>query len=229
VGGGGQPGGGGCRGALRPGWGGLAQPVPAPPPAPAAPAAAAPAPVREPPFLTARVVMTVLRDDGTDIRTFAVRKHGNRVRVDPGKVSDTRFTAETLFDYDRRESYRNLAGDKITFSYRIGARDRVLAQVEGLMTTPADEPVYRLEINPDLDFDGHPCTLVLAGFPSPIGRIHALRWVWEARDLDGQPVKVVFPQGDGSILIVEYRDASGAPFDPALVSVPADRPVMSGF
>ena len=175
------------------------------------------------------MVVNILRDDGTETHRFRFHKLGDKARMDPGEATDPRFTAETLFDYERREYYRNLADDKITFSYLIDPRDRVLAQIEGFMTTPPDEPLYRLEVNPDVAFDGHPCTLVLAGFPTPMGRIHALHWVWEAHDLDGQVVKVVFPQGDGSIRIVEYRGATDAPFDPALVSVPAGRPVMSGF
>jgi hypothetical protein len=217
---------------------GRAQPPPAPEPqtpeiapgaAPEAAPEAAPQAAAPPRFLSARVRIRELTEAGTETHAFQVQKFGNRVRMEPDRPGDPRFTPETLYDYDKRESYRLLADDRITFSYVIPLRDRVLAQIEGLMTTPPEEPVYRLEVNPDVTFDGHPCTLVLAGFPSPLGRIHALRWVWEARDLDGQPVKVVFPQGDGSVLIVEYLDASGAPFDPARVQPPPDRPVMSGF
>jgi hypothetical protein len=210
-----------------------AQPVPPPAPAPAAPedteAKEAPQPPPPPRYLTADVVITELTDRGSKSRGFHLRRVDDRARIDPGEATDPRFTAETYYDYEKREFYRNLADDRIAFSYVIDPRDRVLAQIEGLMPVPADEPVYRLEVNPDAHFEGHPCTLVLAGFPTPQGRIHALHWVWEAQDLDGQAVKVVFPRGDGSIEIVEYRGASGAPFDPALVSVPAGRPVMSGF
>jgi len=203
-------------------------PVPAAEAAPAAeaPAPAAPAP---PPGMQARVTVTDIAGDEVTRHSFAYYKLGNQVRMEPDESGDPRFTPETLYDYDERFSYRNLADDVITFAYRISLQERVLAQVEGFMTTPPEEPVYRLEVNPKVTFDGHPCTLVLAGFPSLDGRIHALHWVWEAQDLDGLPVKVVFPRGDGSIEIVEYREATAAPFDPALVSVPEGRPIMTGL
>jgi hypothetical protein len=195
------------------------------PESPATPAGEVPAPPR----MQAQVVVTEIDGDEVDRHAFAFYKLGNKVRMEPPETGDPRFAPETLYDYDERFSYRNLADDVITFAYRISLTERVLAQVEGFMTTPPEEAVYRLEVNPEVTFDGHPCTLVLTGFPAPDGRIHALRWVWEARDLDGQPVKVVFPRGDGRIEIVEFRDATAAPFDPALVSVPEGRPVMSGL
>jgi hypothetical protein len=179
--------------------------------------------------MQANVVVTEIAGDKATRRTFAYHKLGNKVRMEPPETGDPRFAPETLYDYDRRVSYRKLTDDQITFAYRISPKERVLAQAEGFMTTPPTEPVYRLEVNPKVTFDGHPCTLVLTGFPSPDGRIHALRWVWEALDMDGQPVKVVFPRGDGSIEIVEFLDATGAPFDPALVSVPPGWPVMDGL
>jgi hypothetical protein len=201
----------------------------APPPAPEAAPAPEPAPPPPPVRMHAHVVRREIAGDKVIRHEFDYYKLGNKVRMQPPETGDPRFRPETLYDYDQRVSYRNLSEDVITFAYRISIKERVLAQIEGFMTTPPEEPVYRLEVNPDVTFDGHPCTLVLAGFPAPDGRIHALRWVWEARDLDGQPVKVVFPRGDGSIEIVEYLDATTAPFDPALVSVPAGRPVMDGL
>lgn len=200
-------------------------PAPAPAPVPAPEAAPAPAGPR----MQARVVVILLAGDEMTRRTFAYRKLGNKVRMEPAESGDPRFAPETLYDYDQRLSYRNLVDDQITFAYRLSLQERVLAQAEGFMSTPAEEPMYRLEVNPKVTFDGHPCTLVLTGFPSPDGRIHALRWVWEALDMDRQPVKVVFPRGDGTIEIVEFLDATAAPFDPALVSVPAGWPVMSGL
>jgi hypothetical protein len=221
------------------GWAGLTAaaalaqsppPAPAPPEQiPAPPSEPPPAPAPPPARMHARVVRTEIAGDEVTRHEFNFYKLGNKVRLVPPEPGDLRFTPETLYDYDRRVFYRNLSEDVITFVYHLSTKERVLAQIEGFMTTPADEPVYRLEVNPNLTFDGHPCTLVLAGFPAPDGRIHALRWVWEARDLDGQPVKVVFPRGDGSIDIVEFLDATGAPFDPALVSVPEGRPVMDGL
>lgn len=204
-----------------------AQPAPAPEasPAPEVPEAPAPPPAR----MQARVVVREIDGDEVRRHTFRFHKLGNRVRMEPAESSDPRFDPETLYDYDRRLSFRNLSEDKITFAYRLSLKERVLAQAEGFMTTPPEEPVYRLEVNPDLSFDGHPCTLVLTGFPSPGGRVNALRWVWEARDLDGLPVKVVFPGGGGVITIVEFLDATTAPFNDGLVQVPDGRPVMSGF
>jgi hypothetical protein len=204
-------------------------PEAAPPEATAPEAAPEPAPEPAPRPFTARMVVTEVGDGTRTGRSFAFRKLGPAVRIEADASADPRFTPETFYDYGKGEYYRMLADDDIAFAYLISDRERFMARIEGIADLPREEPVYRLEVNRDVAFEGHPCTLVLTGFRSPAGRIHALRWVWEARDLGGQAVKVVYPRADGSILIVEQRDASGAPFDPALVRVPAGRAVLSGF
>lgn len=181
-----------------------------------------------PAYYSATVVMTEIGEDTRTSRTSKIYKKGNMVRIESSNHQDDRFDPGTLYDYDGRLYYRTLTGDDIIFSYRIAILERVKAQIYGFMTTPDEESVYRLEINPDVSFDGHPSTLVLTGFPSRRGT-HALRWVWEAEDMEGAQVRVVFPKGDGTIVIVEYTDASAEPFDDALVTLPENTPVMSGF
>lgn len=181
-----------------------------------------------PAYYSATVVMTEISDTRRTTSTSTIYKKGNMVRIESAEQADDRFDPVILYDYDRRLYYRTLTSDNIVFSYRIPTIERVKAQIYGLMSTPEEEPVYRLEINPDVTFEGHPSTLVLTGFSSHRGT-HALRWVWEAKDLEGAVVRVVFPTGEGTILIVEHTNASAEPFDDALVSLPENVPVMSGF
>ncbi|MFQ5508729.1 MAG: hypothetical protein ACE5FN_05235 [Leptospirillia bacterium] len=185
-------------------------------------------PPRAPEFLSARVSVHELSDLGEKTTLFKMKKHGNRLRLIADPDPDPRFVPGTWFDYDQNTYYRKLLDQDIVFSYRVVAADRILAQVYGYMTAPEEERYYRLELKQDVTYDGHPCTLSLIGFPSPRG-IHALRWVWEAKDLNGFPVRVVFPQGNGVLATIEYTDLDPTPFDPALVLPPESLPVMSGF
>jgi len=182
-----------------------------------------------PEFLRARVRITELHDDKpVTSREEVLYKHGTRTRVEWAGGTDGRFADYAFYDYTTATIYRPLADDAILFSYRIVARERVLAQISGYLNTPAGEKLWRMVVNPDVSFDGHPCDLVLTGFATA-GGVRALHWVWEARDLNGHPVRVVFPTGDGGIQIFEYLEASAEAFDPARVTGSGDMPVMSGF
>ncbi|MBI5137240.1 MAG: hypothetical protein HZA24_07875 [Nitrospirae bacterium] len=203
---------------------------------PAAPVGAAPAaassaeaPAREPVYLAADLVITELDGEGAEtVKRMRLHKLGNKVRTVAELAEGDRFVGDTLYDYDRGEYFRKLADQDITFSYRMLTRDRVRAQIFGFMDKPADDPEFRVKVNDDVPFDGHSCTLSLVGFPAA-GRIHALHWVWQANDLDGAVVRVVFPEDYDHITIVEYLGASAAPFDPAAVQLPPDTVVMSAF
>lgn len=183
---------------------------------------------KPPPYFRARVVVRELTEAGETSRSFRIYKRGNMVRLEGENVADERFTDATLYDYDRGESYREIVGGDMIFSYRVSIKERIRARIYGFMAMAEGPDVHRREVNPDVIFDGHPCTLVQRGFRTP-GRIHALHWALEANDLAGQPIKVVFPRGDGGLEIIEYLEASGEPFDDALVSLPDGVPVMSGF
>jgi len=192
---------------------------------------AASEPVVPPPlYLTAKVVVIELAvDDGTEaVSQFQFQRHGDKALVTGESREGDQFEAEAYYDYGNHEIYRKLTTDEITFSYRMLTRERVQAQIHGLMPTPSYEPRYRMVVNENVEFDGHPCTLTLVGFPVG-GSLRALRWVWEAQDLDDQVVRVVFPDNYDRIVTIEYLDASNEPFDPALVKLPEGTMVMSSF
>jgi len=179
-------------------------------------------------YLTAKVVVTELEGDTETVSSFQFQRYGSKARVTGESREGDQFEADTFYDYAHHESYRNLTTDDLTFSYRMLIRERVKAQVYGLMPNPPYEPRYRMVINENIEFDGHPCTLTLAGFPTA-GGLRALRWVWEAQDLDNQVVRVVFPDNYDRTIIIEFLDASNEPFDPALVALPEGTVVMSSF
>ncbi len=184
---------------------------------------------KPPRYLTATVVVTKLDEVGEEtVRRFSLRKFGNKVRTIAEVPGESQFVGNTLYDYGTQEYFRKLIDQNITFSYRMADRERIRAQIFGYMNEPPEEPFFRVEVNTDLTFDGHPCTLSLVGFPVG-GRIHALHWVWEAQDLNDAVVRVVFPETSDRIVIVEYRDAHDDPFDPTELSLPDDMVVMSGF
>ncbi len=184
---------------------------------------------KPPLFLTATVRVTEVREGKDDrIKTFALRKHDNKVRIETEEAIAATFAPQTWYDYDAAESYRLVAADDILFSYHVPVVDRVTALMHGYLTPPENEPVYRLEINKELAHDGHPATLALLAIPTPSG-LQGYRWVWEAADLDGLVVKIVYGLANGTVVIIEYLDADLTPFDPAEAARPADKMMMSGF
>lgn len=183
----------------------------------------------EAPYFQARVSMTEIHENGRQTTTtFRIFRHGPRVRLESDQEPDKRFLPWVLYDYGKREQYRVLTSGDIVFAYPIPPPEWVQAQIRGLLPVGKDDPVYRQEINPALTFDGHPCTLILTGFPAA-GRVHGLRWVWEAQDLGGAVVRVVTPQDDGTVLMVDYLGATDTPFDGSVLELPEGAPVMSGF
>lgn len=195
---------------------------------------------RGPDYLTATVTLTSLYEGKEpEVIRERVMRHKGRSRVDrlrrgelqegePTEGIQDRFEDFAVHDYAGGETFRPLRGENLAFAYRLSMAEQIGAQVRGYMRIPSEELVWRVVLRRDAEFRGHPCTLALVGY-SAMGQVFSLRWVWEASDLDGQPVKVVFPQGDGGILIVEYEQVSDAPFGPDQLELPEDMPVMTGF
>ena len=182
-----------------------------------------------PEFLSARLHVTSVNRIGEETRTFRFRRMDRKVLMVADQTDKGRFTPETYYDYDRREYFLKLESDDIVFSYRITDRDMAQAQIYGWIPTPDQADRFRLVVNENLTFDGHPCTLALVGYNTPGGGVLALHWVWEARDLDGEVVRVVFPEAPGRQVIVEYFDVHTDAFREDEVLPPAGLPVLSGF
>ncbi len=186
-------------------------------------------PPKSPRFLSANLVVTTLDEErGESIQRLSLRKYGNKVHTVAENQGDGQFVGDTLYDYDAREYFRKLVDEDITFVYRLVTRERIKAQIFGYMNKPEDEEFFRVQVNDNLDFDGHPCTLSLVGIPAG-GRIHALHWVWEAKDLNNAVVRVVFPGSYTRIILVEYRAAHNTPFDPKELELPEGTVVMTAF
>lgn len=185
---------------------------------------------RGPDYLTATVTLTkVYEDKPSQVTHEQVYRHGGRLRVNHlQRDVQTQFGDFVVHDFDTGETFRPLHDDNMAFVYRLSMAEQIGAQVRGYMPIPPEEMVWRMAVREGVTFNGHPCTLALVGY-SAVGRVFSMRWVWEAADLDGQPVRVVFPQRDGGILMVEYDEVSDAPFDPKQVELPEGMPVMTGF
>ena len=183
-----------------------------------------------PEFLTATVTLTRVYDTKPrQVVRETLLRHDGRSRITQLEQGiEGRFADFALYHYQAGDIFRPLREGNMAFAYRLTMAEQITAQVRGYMPIPAEELVWRVVLKEDVKFAGHPCKLVLMGFSSG-GRVFSLRWVWEARDLGGQPVRVVFPQGDSGILIVEFDEVSVEPFDPELRELPEGMPVMTGF
>ena len=182
------------------------------------------------PDLTADLQMTLIDSKGhTSLSTVRIHRSGKSVRyehteTDPPEVS--------IIDFDKMKEYRIYAGDKIYFESPISNRSSFKAQREGLIPAESNPNLVekRVFLREDT-LEGHPCEIIL--------RIRSIKdqkeagsdytLLWEARDLNRQPLRVAYYQGNSTFSIVDLRNIRLGPVDPALLQPPAGFASMNPY
>jgi len=136
--------------------------------------------------------------------------------VDPPEIS--------IFDYVQKKEYRVYEGDHIFFELDITDRVRLRAQREGLIPFVEDPniEVKHLSLGRTV-VEGHPSEIILQvrrlkREKRPLAEYTLL---WEALDLDRQPIRIAYHQTARTLVVVEYRNLQPGPIDSALLRVPA--------
>lgn len=191
----------------------------------------APSAVINPPLELSADLQTTLIDRSGHITISTVHIHriGKLVRyentqADPPEVS--------IMNFDQLKEYRIYTGDQIYFETIITNRSSAKAQREGLI--PVDENPNIIEkriVLREDTIEGHPTDIVLwirsiKGRPE-FGSDYTL--LWEARDLNRQPLRVAYNQANLSLTIVDFRNVQVETIDATLLTPPSGFVNMSPF
>ncbi|MBI3610308.1 MAG: hypothetical protein HY204_06355 [Nitrospirae bacterium] len=182
------------------------------------------------PDLSADVQTTLIDRGGhLSISTVHIRRAGKLVRyennlVDPPEVS--------ILDLDQMKEYRIYAGDEIYFETVVSTRLSMKLQREGLFPAEAIAGVVekRIVLREDV-IEGHPTDIVLwirsIKDKERLGSDYTL--LWEARDLNRQPLRVAYYQSNVTFTLVELRNIKLESADSALMHPPSGFLNMSPF
>jgi len=144
--------------------------------------------------------------------------------VDPPEIS--------IMDYDKLKEYRIYDGDKIYFETAITGRLENKVQREGILRLEANPIVVeqRVLIHQET-LEGHPCDFIV--LVRSIKDRKDIRpdftWIWEATDLDRQPLRVAYYQTSGSLVVINYKEVKLGNVDPALLKPPSEYISMNPY
>ena len=182
------------------------------------------------PDMTADLRTTLFDTRGhTSISNVQIYRTGNIVRfehndLDPLEVS--------IMNYAENKDYRIYQKDEIYFETDISIRMTAKAQRDGLIPLRRIKGLERKRIFlREAIIDGHPCDIILriryAKDRRELGTEYTL--LWEARDLDRQPIRVAYYQVNLALALVEYTNIKLTPIDLDLVQPPPDYMSLSPF
>ena len=190
-----------------------------------------PEPLPDPlPDMTADLRTTLIDLKGhTSISKVKIYRTGNIVRfehndLDPPEVS--------IMNYEENKDYRIYHKDEIYFETDISNRMVAKAQRDGLIPLQRIKGLEKKKIFlREAIVDGHPCDIILriryAKDRRELGTEYTL--LWEARDLDRQPIRVAYYQVNLALALVEYTNIKLTPIDLDLVQPPPDYMSLSPF
>lgn len=152
--------------------------------------------------------------------TAKVYKSGPIIRYEQHRLNPPEIS---IFDYDQKKEYRIYEGDHIFFEVGIPDRIHAKAQREGLVPLVEDPniEVERLLIG-EAVVEEHPAEIILQirKLKEKKRRRAEYTLLWEALDLDRQPIRIAYHQTAQTLVVVEYRNLKQDPIDPALLRIP---------
>lgn len=137
-----------------------------------------------------------------------------------------------IYDFDILRELRVVSQDRIFFERKIPRSFLIKAERDGLYRP--DNPnitIDKIRLKEDR-VDNHPTLLYLVVRSLKTGEKTVAKdysMVWEATDLNNNPVRIVYPMPDFSTVIVEYRNATIEKLDPSLFLPPPDFLNLSPF
>jgi hypothetical protein len=181
---------------------------------------AAPA-VKPLPDLSADLLTTMFDQRGhASVSQVHIYRSGSIVRyehrlLDPPEIS--------IMDYGKLKEYRIYAGDKIYFETPVADRLSHKAQRDGILRLEENPMIIQKRILLKEDsIEGHPCDVILLirtiKNRKEFGAEYTL--LWEARDLDRQPLRTAYYQTNDSLVVLNFKDVKLESVDPTLMEPP---------
>ena len=191
---------------------------------------APPSPVEPVPDLSADLQITAIDRNGhVSVTTAHIYRSGKLVRYEHRQVDPTEIF---IMDFEKLKEYRIYAGDKIYFETTFSNRLARKAEREGLIPMEENPDILqsRIVLREDT-IDGHPSDIVLlirsVKNRKEVGSDYTL--LWEARDLNRQPLRIAYHQNNYMLTIVDLRNVKFEPVDAALLKPPPGFVSMSPY
>ena len=182
------------------------------------------------PDLSAKLQTVLIDRSGhRSLSTVKIYRVGRAIRYEHTETDPPEIW---IMDYKQMREYRIYTADKIYFETPISSRLSFKAQREGLipMEKRPDLIESRILLREDT-IDGHSCDLVLLVRSikgrTDLGSDYTL--LWEAPDLNGQPLRVAYYQPNSTLAVIDLQDVQVGQVDLVLLQPPSGFVSMSPY
>ncbi len=151
------------------------------------------------------------------------------VRFEPQpEEPDQAYNEIQLYDFEHQKMRRVFLDDRIYFQIELTEKARMKAMRDGWIPWKDIPTIKRRKIRLKEDFaNDHPCILYLqerrlevpADQKAPVVSLE-YSLVWEATNLKGLPVRIIYFPPNQSIVVVDYQNMKLADLDPPLFNPP---------
>ena len=161
--------------------------------------------------------------------TVKIHHSGGTVRYENLNVEPPEIS---IIDYQKRKEYQIFEKDHISFAKDIPRVRHLRAQREGLITREANPNIEVMHLPlGKMEVEGHPCEIILEvrtrkDLPTSIAQY---TFLWEALDLDRQPLRVAYYSTADTLTVIDYRNIQPGTIDPTLLQLPEGYPSWSPF
>ena len=172
------------------------------------------------PDLSAELQITLIDRSGHSSTTKShILRSGRVVRYEARETDPPEIT---IRDYNQSKEFRIYDNDKIYFETAIPVRGEVKAQRDGMFPWKEYEQIElkRIVLRTDT-VEGHPCEIVLMLRSLKDQKASGIEYtlLWEATDLNRQPLRVAYHQTN-TLVITELRNIAPGPVDASLLKPP---------
>lgn len=132
-----------------------------------------------------------------------------------------------IFHHSEKKEYELHEADKIYFEITLPEQAHFRAQREGLIPWEKDPRAETTRnVLGEAKIDGHPCEIIFMVRKFDFKERHLVGYeytiLWEALDLERQPIRVAYNQSRQILAVVEYSNIKTDAIDPKLFEVPDD-------
>ena len=161
-----------------------------------------------------------------------------RVRFEPySEEGNVSYHEVHLYDFERQQMRRVFLDDKIYFEAELNENSRIKAMRDGWIPWKDLPNTTRRKIRLKEDFaNDHPSVLYLLELKVEIPRAKKSKLtfqeyslLWEATDLKGLPVRIIYFLPDRTTVVVDYKNVKLEDPDPSLFEPPKGFRNLSPF
>ncbi|GEM_PF-1595384 len=171
----------------------------------------------------------IFKDKGYTLLSGRIFASPPLVRFEPQpEEPDRAYNEVQLYDFEHQKMRRVFLDDRIYFQIELNEKARMKAMRDGWIPWKDLQTIKRRKIMLKEDFvNNHPCILYLQERRSEVPAdkktsVVSLEYslVWEAINLKGLPVRIIYFPPNQSIVVVDYKNMKLADLSPPLFNPP---------